>query len=168
MGLPAVLSSCERAWEQAGSAQEFTTLTPSEALELEAVAARIFPATDTPGAREAGVIHFLDTTFGSVFSQALDPIRGSLKSIAGKVEEKHGAAATFASLSEEDQDEIMEGIASEPYFTLIRFVVICGMFSHPKYGGNRDKVGWELLGFEDQHAWQPPFGHYDAEAHDAE
>jgi hypothetical protein len=37
------------------------------------------------------------------------------------------------------------------------------MFSSPEYGGNRDKVGFELLGFTDQHAWQPPFGFYDAD-----
>jgi hypothetical protein len=31
----------------------------------------------------------------------------------------------------------------------------------PKYGGNHDKAGWKLLGFEDRHVWQPPFGYYD-------
>ena len=35
------------------------------------------------------------------------------------------------------------------------------MFSLPEYGGNRDGVGWKLLGFEDQHVFQPPFGYYD-------
>lgn len=31
----------------------------------------------------------------------------------------------------------------------------------PKYGGNRDGIGWKLLGFEIQHSFQPPFGFYD-------
>ena len=35
------------------------------------------------------------------------------------------------------------------------------MFSMPAYGGNRDGVGWKLIGFDDQHAFQSPFGHYD-------
>ena len=36
-----------------------------------------------------------------------------------------------------------------------------GMFALPEYGGNRDHKGWELIGFEHQHVWQPPFGYYD-------
>jgi hypothetical protein len=35
------------------------------------------------------------------------------------------------------------------------------MFADPAYGGNSDKVGWKLIGFEDRFAWQPPFGEYD-------
>jgi len=36
-----------------------------------------------------------------------------------------------------------------------------GMFSDPSYGGNRNGIGWELLGFRNDHAYQPPFGYYD-------
>ncbi len=35
------------------------------------------------------------------------------------------------------------------------------MFALPSYGGNRDKAGWHLIGFDDRHFWQPPFGYYD-------
>jgi hypothetical protein len=35
------------------------------------------------------------------------------------------------------------------------------MFALPGYGGNRDAAGWKLIGFEDRHVFQPPFGHYD-------
>ncbi|MGH8237656.1 MAG: hypothetical protein ACREXP_11635 [Steroidobacteraceae bacterium] len=27
--------------------------------------------------------------------------------------------------------------------------------------GNLDGVGWKLLGFQDQHIFEPPFGYYD-------
>jgi hypothetical protein len=36
-----------------------------------------------------------------------------------------------------------------------------GMFSHPMHGGNFNKVGWNLIGFEDRYSWTPPFGYYD-------
>jgi hypothetical protein len=39
---------------------------------------------------------------------------------------------------------------------------VLGLLALPSYGGNADKLGWKLVGFVDQHAWQPPFGHYDA------
>jgi hypothetical protein len=28
-------------------------------------------------------------------------------------------------------------------------------------GGNRDEVGWKLIGFEDKFHFEPPFGYYD-------
>jgi hypothetical protein len=37
------------------------------------------------------------------------------------------------------------------------------MFSLPGYGGNRDYVGYDLIQFDNQHVWQPPFGYYDAD-----
>jgi len=36
-----------------------------------------------------------------------------------------------------------------------------GFLASPAWGGNRDKVGWKLIGFEDAGAFQPPFGYYD-------
>jgi hypothetical protein len=31
----------------------------------------------------------------------------------------------------------------------------------PEYGGNREGLGWKLIGFEDRHIFEPPFGYYD-------
>jgi hypothetical protein len=36
-----------------------------------------------------------------------------------------------------------------------------GMFTMPSYGGNRNGVGWKLIGFQDAHVFYPPFGYYD-------
>jgi hypothetical protein len=30
------------------------------------------------------------------------------------------------------------------------------------HGGNHDKVGWQLLGYDDSLNHEPPFGYYDA------
>ncbi len=64
----------------------------------------------------------------------------------------------FTALSEEQQDLVLidleEGEApaftdldSRDFFVLIRQHTIEGMFSDPMYGGNRDMVGWELIGW---------------------
>jgi Gluconate 2-dehydrogenase subunit 3 len=50
-----------------------------------------------------------------------------------------------------------------PFFERVRLLTLLGMFALPKYGGNRDHVGWQLIGFPDQHIFQPPFGYYDRE-----
>src|ERR1700736_6601624 len=51
---------------QSGAAYKFEFFTPAEATEIDALSARIIPTDDTPGAREAGVVYFIDralTTF---------------------------------------------------------------------------------------------------------
>jgi hypothetical protein len=40
-----------------------------------------------------------------------------------------------------------------------------GLVSIPEHGGNRDGIGWDLLGFETAYAYQPPFGYYDRDEH---
>jgi len=45
----------------------FTILSATDAATLEAVAERILPATETPGATDLGVIHFADRAFGTFF-----------------------------------------------------------------------------------------------------
>ncbi len=51
---------------QSGKPVKFGFFTPAQALEVEAMAAQIIPTDETPGAREARVINFIDralTTF---------------------------------------------------------------------------------------------------------
>jgi hypothetical protein len=43
-------------------------------------------------------------------------------------------------------------------------MTILGFFAMSSYGGNRDHVGWDLIGFEGHGAWTAPFGYYDQEA----
>jgi hypothetical protein len=38
-----------------------------------------------------------------------------------------------------------------------------GFLADPKYGGNRDQVGWKHIGFDNLEMYEPPFGFYDAE-----
>ena len=59
------------------------------------------------------------------------------------------------------QIAFLHTVDTTPFFDLARQLTLCGMFSNPPYGGNRDKLGWKLIGFEDQHMFEPPFGYYD-------
>jgi len=64
---------------------------------------------------------------------------------------------TFAQLSEAEQDEILKfleagdlelgDVPGKTFFTLFLDNVIEGFFCDPIYGGNRDMVGWSLVGF---------------------
>ena len=74
---------------------------------------------------------------------------------------KHPGVARFSALSSDQQIAVLTEEEQSPFFQTVRFLTIMGMFANPSYGGNRNKVGWQLLQFEDRHAWQPPFGYYD-------
>lgn len=74
---------------------------------------------------------------------------------------------TYANLSEAQQEEIMTalsedefdpigGLPSSEFFNLLRQHTIEGMFGDPAYRGNRDMVGWRLIGYPGaQRAYTP-------------
>jgi gluconate 2-dehydrogenase gamma chain len=136
-------------------------LSPVEAADVEAVAAQIIPTDDTPGAREAGVVYFIDRALATFLSQIAVDYRAQLAEFQRAFRGEHPAAASFASLTSEQQIEYLKAVDRTPFFDTTRLLTILGMFAHPTYGGNRDGVGWKLIGFEDQHVFQPPFGYYD-------
>lgn len=136
-------------------------LTPEQFTELEAMTARIIPSDDTPGAREAGVVWFIDfalTSFvaaqGAVFTDGLAQLK---KDVAAA----HPGSASFASLTEPQQDVLLTRMENTEFFEAVRFATIAGMFSLPKYGGNKDYIGWDLIGQEHVFEFKPPFGWYD-------
>jgi gluconate 2-dehydrogenase gamma chain len=53
----------------------------------------------------------------------------------------------FAALNAEQQDARLREIERTAFFALLRRHTIEGMFCDPMHGGNRGKVGWELVGF---------------------
>src|SRR5262245_36499531 len=53
-------------------------LTAAEAADIEAVAAQIIPTDDSPGAREAGVVYFIDRALATFFSQLASDYRAQL------------------------------------------------------------------------------------------
>jgi len=73
----------------------------------------------------------------------------------------------FVDLSEDQQDQIVGDLAegkatgfdhpsAKDFFKRLRDDTINGMFSDPAYGGNRDMVGWKLIGYPGaQRAYTP-------------
>lgn len=141
----------------------FDVLTPEQAADLEAICMRIFPSDGTPGAKEAGVIHFIDKALATFAAPQKDFLLNGLADVNQKVVAKWPGTASFSALKPEQQDEYLKSIEQTPFFGQTRFAACVGMFGNPSYGGNQDQVGWKLLGFESHGIYQPPFGFYDAE-----
>jgi gluconate 2-dehydrogenase gamma chain len=158
---PAAVAISQAACSARDEEAPFLVLGADEARDLAAIAARILPTTETPGANEAGVIYFIDRAFAEEMSGQLELAREQLSALNNDIGESR-----FSDLGEQAQDEFLHGRQSSPLFNMMWAMTMFGFFSMPKHGGNRDKVGWDLIGFEGDHGpWTYPFGHYDAEVH---
>lgn len=124
-----------------------------EAATVDALAGRIVPAgPDGPGAREAGAMVYVDHAL-SGFARDLQAVyQGGLRALDAFAIARFGAA--FRHLSESDQDAVLTIIDSEEgpeglrhFFAVVREHVMQGLFCDPEYGGNRDGIGWRMVGF---------------------
>jgi Gluconate 2-dehydrogenase subunit 3 len=175
---PALLSAATHAHNAAKAATppKFEFLTPEEAVEVEALTARIIPTDDTPGAREAGVVYFIDralTTFGADDQKTY---REGLPELQARVKEIFPSAPRFSGLTAEQQDAVLHSFdestpaprrafrartGAQNFFETVRVHTIQGFLIDPEFGGNHDGVGWKLIGRETEHMFQSPFGYYD-------
>jgi len=157
----AALDQTHTAAHAGDEARRISWLTAAEAADVEAVAAQIIPTDDSPGAREAGVVYFIDRALATFFAQLAADYRAQLAAFQAAFRAQHPDTVSFASLPSERQIEYLKTVDQTPFFNSTRLLTLLGMFSLPAYGGNRDRVGWKLIGFEDAHVFQPPFGYYD-------
>jgi gluconate 2-dehydrogenase gamma chain len=142
----------------------YTLLGAGDAADIEALTSQIVPSDDTPGAREAGVTFFIDRALGSFFAHWRPGFMRGLAQFQAAARGAYPQSPSFASLPIERQIEFLHSVDGTPFFDQARLLTLCGMFSSPAYGGNRDGIGWQLLGFEDKHIFEPPFGYYDRQS----
>lgn len=191
-----------------GPTTAITFFNPVEAAMVEALTARILPGTpDDPGAREAGVVYYIDRVLSGpnqgysvktytqgpflVVSEAETPVERTsrtdiyriVETAGGDIVSRYGyqsvltpqeiyrrglesveafaqssTGKSFLDLGDDEVDTILramdadeatgfEAPSGKAFFTKLRNDTIEGMFSDPLYGGNRDKVGWKLIGY---------------------
>ena len=144
----------------AGDAK-ISLLSAAEAADIDAITAQIIPTDEEPGAREAGAVYFIDRALATFLAQLATDYRAQLAEFQAACREYHPGTASFASLTSEQQIDYLRTVDRTPFFDTTRLLTLLAMFSRPAYGGNRDGVGWKLIGFEDRHFFRPPFGYYD-------
>jgi len=135
--------------------------TEEQAHIVAAATSRIFPTDGSgPGANEAGVTLYIDRQLTGPYGRdryrftqlpfeqgtptqgyqgAANPreiYRAGLKLLTG-----------LPNLTPEEQDNRLRSIETSPFFQLLRQHTLEGMFCDPMHGGNRDLIGWQLIGF---------------------
>jgi len=175
---PAVLSAATHAHNAAKAdvPPKFEFFSPEEAAEVEAITARIIPSDGTPGAREAGVVYFIDRGLATFDVDEQKTYREGLPELQARVSEMFPGTSKFSGLKTEQQDEVLQSFeekatagrrpfrarpGAQNFFETIRQHTIAGFLVDPDFGGNHDGVGWKVIGREREHMFQSPFGYYD-------
>ncbi len=175
---PAIVAAAEHAHQATKSSAppKFQFFTPEEAAEIDAIAARIIPSDETPGAREAGAVYFIDRALTTFAVDDQRTYREGLPALQLRVHELFPDVERFSRASPERQDQILHAIDDKTgsgrkdfppnviathFFEAVRVHTIVAFLIDPDYGGNHDGAGWKVIGREREHMFQPPFGYYD-------
>ena len=131
-------------------------LTAYEADMLEAICARIIPTdANGPGAREARAAHYIDRALGGALSGSKQAYTAGLAAFDAYC--RSSRRAPFTELPARDQDSVLIDVetgaatgfvgSSAVFFAMVRTHTLQGTFGDPYYGGNRNFVGWDLIGY---------------------
>ena len=155
-------------WPEIAAAQahaqqklKFEYLGDSDAAEIEALVETILPSDETPGAREAGVIYFIDRALTTFHKDQQHAYRDGLRDFQAKRLALFPESHSIAQLTAQQRIDLLKSLERSEFFSLLRFHTLAGFLGDPSYGGNRDGAGWKLIGFEHSMTNQPPFGYYD-------
>ena len=142
--------------------ERLRALTVRQARLLDGIAARIFPTSDTPGAVEAGAVYYLDRALADAYPELRPFYARGLRALDKHSRKQFGGS--FLKLSEDQQDALLRDFEAGKvddfakageFFETARNHILEGVFGEPKYGGNRDMIGWRLAGFPGQQYGYP-------------
>jgi hypothetical protein len=153
-------------------------LTDAEATLLTAMVDRIIPRDEWPSASDVGVVNFFDVQLAADWGRGQGLYRQG-PYLPGKPSQgyqlsytpselyrralAHPALASFGSLDAAAQDALLtqlekdeialDDIPGRTFFVQFRQNTLEGYFTDEIHGGNRDLVGWQMLGFPGAHAY---------------
>jgi gluconate 2-dehydrogenase gamma chain len=159
---PEIVAAQEHARHAAASIEppKFEYLDAASAREIEAAAEQILPAGATAGARQAGVVYFIDRALATFERAARPTYSRGLRTLARRAAAM-SQGKRFSELPEAQQIKVLEQIETSDFFQTLRYHTIVGFLANPQYRGNRAGAGWRAIGFEDEASFEPPFGYYD-------
>jgi gluconate 2-dehydrogenase gamma chain len=131
-----------------GAAGSWRFFTSSEARTVDAVCEQFIPADRDPGAKSAGVVHYIDIQLTKAFRKHRQAYRQGIAHIDSMSREKFGAG--FADLLPAQQAEILHALEqnSRPFFQLILAHTWQGFYGDPRHGGNRHRASWKMVGLD--------------------
>ena len=132
-------------------------LNRDDAATVAAFTERLMPgAPGKPGARDAGVLNYIDLALAGAYGDLQEFYRCGLAQLDQYCRKTH--REPFVRLSAGQQDAVITALeedkatgftwpSAQAFFNTLRTHTMEGMFADPVYGGNRDFAGWRLVGF---------------------
>jgi gluconate 2-dehydrogenase gamma chain len=134
-----------------------TFLNQDDSAAIEAFTERLMPgAPGRPGARDAGVLNYIDLALAGAYAELQDFYRRGCAALEDHCRKTY--SKSFAQLAAAEQDAVITAMVegktpsftwptSQAFFNTLRTHTMEGMFADPVYGGNKDFAGWRLVGF---------------------
>jgi gluconate 2-dehydrogenase gamma chain len=127
-----------------GAKSNWRSFADGQGRTLEALLDHIIPADDMPGARAAGVIHYIDRQLRAHFREHRQTY------VAGLAAADRLAGGNFAGAPAERQAEVVQQLerdqATRPFFDLLVSHAMQGFYGNPRHGGNGGFASWRMLG----------------------
>ena len=173
-----VASAHARAAALPGASRKLDFLSPAEGIEISAIAARIIPSDGSPGATEAGTVYFIDRALMTFAADQQPLFRDGLAEAQTQFRAMFPGVQKFSDAAPLEQDQFLvsidgsSGLADRPnrplkaasdFFEGIRAGTIAAFLIDPEseYAGDRRGLGWQFIGRQAAHTFEPPFGFYD-------
>ena len=120
--------------------------TAAEAQTVEAICEQIIPADRDAGARQAGVVDYIDIQLTRHFKRYQKTYRQGIAAVDRASRAKFGKR--FAELAAGQQTEALIEVEenSRTFFDLILTHTRQGFYGDPRHGGNRNMASWKMLG----------------------
>jgi gluconate 2-dehydrogenase gamma chain len=120
--------------------------TAAEAQTLEAICEQIIPADRDAGARQAGVVDYIDIQLTRHFKRYQKTYRQGIAAVDRASRAKFGKR--FPELAADQQTEALIEVEenSRAFFDLILTHTRQGFYGDPRHGGNRNMASWKMVG----------------------
>lgn len=133
--------------------------TPDEARLVEAVSEQIIPADTDPGAKDAGVVVFIDRQLVGPYARYQMAYRDGLRALQETCRRQFDKP--FEALGWDDQTKVLASLEAgrapqelwtsptcSEFFNLVLEHTKQGFYGSPQDGGNRNYVSYKMLGLE--------------------
>jgi gluconate 2-dehydrogenase gamma chain len=117
-----------------------------EARTVEAITTQLIPSDGDPGAKEAGVVNYIDLQLSKRFKKHRMAYRQGLAWVDEASRKAFGKR--FVELTGDQQTQVLNAAEeqSKAFFSLILSHTRQGFYGDPRHGGNRNMASWKMLG----------------------
>ncbi len=146
-------------WACVGKRGRWRVLSDEEALLVDAVTEQIVPRDQDPGARDAGVLNFIDKQLTGHYRRYQADYHAGLIGVDESSQTLFGRP--FLGLKWEEQTRVLKVLesgkapgktwksrSSAEFFEMVRDHTMQGFYGSPRHGGNRGYVSYRMLGLD--------------------